>query len=285
MNYDTPGIDPVYMELMNKWWIQPGVALHLHSMSHDVRDFPFKGPSVDISCGDGTFTFICQGGRFDLHGETVIEKPQGTVSVGTEFRQHRLDLAQKLDFYDTLTLHNNNDVPFPFEDEYFQTVYHNALYFAADPLTFLKEIRRAMVPGAKGLFQVWTNHFPAQYSHLKQVLDPNMMDSIDIFKNCGFPYVAHDLATWRDIFHQAGFIEDEVRSCHVNTEVTMACCLDFKIVFEEMYQIINSLDPKVVEEVKPSWVKKLGQALYPMTKAKPGFAIEDSAYLSFFVTA
>lgn len=129
------------------------------------------GPAIDadISCGDGIFSFIHAGGRFDesfdVFGATghlkqitrsnadmfdfpaadyspqVTQPPMRRVRIGTDLKPALLDKARALDFYDELFLHDANE-PQPFEDESFETVYCNSAYWVARIDLLLSELRR-----------------------------------------------------------------------------------------------------------------------------------------------
>src|SRR4051812_24848809 len=50
--------------LLNVFWLRPETALWRELDARAMQSFAFKGPSLDIGCGDGIFSFIRSGGRF-----------------------------------------------------------------------------------------------------------------------------------------------------------------------------------------------------------------------------
>ena len=112
----------------------------------------FKGKTIDISCGDGAFSFIASGGKissrcdmfnsinitqnrhgnfdaFDHYDQSynveVASTPSINYNYGTDWKQTLLNKASALQYYDNLICHDNNNT-LPFEDNSFGYVYSNS---------------------------------------------------------------------------------------------------------------------------------------------------------------
>ncbi len=52
----------VLMKFLNAFWLRPETALWRTLDVESMRDFEFVSPSLDLGCGDGTFSFVRGGG-------------------------------------------------------------------------------------------------------------------------------------------------------------------------------------------------------------------------------
>ena len=127
-------------DLLNMFWLRPENALMLVFKGKTIGELGMKSPSLEISCGDGMFTFMNLGGVFDSnfdyfqstnaknfrHDSFVdiynacaenyevkpAKRPKTTVDYGTDWKQGLLDKAAKLGLYKNLILHGGIDKDF-----------------------------------------------------------------------------------------------------------------------------------------------------------------------------
>jgi len=52
-------------KFLNAYWLRPESALWRTCDVESMKGFEFKAPSLDLGCGDGTFSFLRAGGQFD----------------------------------------------------------------------------------------------------------------------------------------------------------------------------------------------------------------------------
>lgn len=154
---------------MSAYWLRPENAMWMTLRHVALRAHPVIGPSADLSCGDGVFSFLHAGGAladsfdvfssvghldrvtgqhadmFDVHdadySPLVTRQPDWSYDVGADLKTSMLEKAAKLHFYSAHVQADNN-LPLPFENECFQTVHCNAAYWVREIDLFLRELRR-----------------------------------------------------------------------------------------------------------------------------------------------
>ncbi len=166
---------------LNAYWLRPENAFWMTLRSLTLSRCHANSPSIDISCGDGVFSFLHAGGEFDpsfdvfgavtgldrATGEhvdifdtvvehyepAVVRRPDRHVDVGTDFKVSMLAKADALRFYHRLLEHDNN-LPLPFDDDAFASVYCNSAYWVRNIDPFLSELRRITRPHGRIILQV-----------------------------------------------------------------------------------------------------------------------------------
>lgn len=145
-------------EFLNLFWLRPENGILLSVRAREILAFSenIKGNSIDVSCGDGTFSFVTNGGRFNEKADIfqsiklpdeyrkgnfdsfdyfdnsyemqIKSSPCFKYSFGVDWKENLLKKADKLNFYEKLLVHDNN-LKLPFEDNYFDYVYSNSAYW------------------------------------------------------------------------------------------------------------------------------------------------------------
>lgn len=54
----------VLKNFLNAYWLRPETALWRTLDVESMKGFEFAAPSLDLGCGDGTFSFIRGGGEY-----------------------------------------------------------------------------------------------------------------------------------------------------------------------------------------------------------------------------
>lgn len=182
MKYDFEDALDAFMSIH---WLRPENGFWTALRSKVLNKINFEGRVIDISCGDGLFSFLHNGGRlardFDMFrsvghlGEVrdkhkdmfdsdiaeyepkVITRPALRYSAGTDWKQSLLSKAGTLDFYERLTLHDNDDA-LPFEKESFDIVYSNSIYWVKNIENHIKDLKRICKTGGKLVLEIKTNN-------------------------------------------------------------------------------------------------------------------------------
>lgn len=158
---------------LNAYWLRPETALWRTVDVESMKEFEFKSPSLDLGCGDGTFSFLRGNGAFDdtydvfmdvenldkyyenfdvynsFHNDTKVKIKRYAdykIDVGLDHKQNLINKAKKLNLYNKFVLTNAND-KLPFEDESFASVFSNIIYWLDNPENTFKEIYRVLVKG------------------------------------------------------------------------------------------------------------------------------------------
>jgi SAM-dependent methyltransferase len=185
-------------ELCNVYWARPenivGAARHMQVMDK----IEFKGPSMDLMCGHGIYSFIMAGGDFDFdfdcyqevvsldqykkgvdiqdhfsenYKPSITRKSKYQIDYGLDWKENNLKKCKTLDFYKNLVLANCNE-KLPFEDSTFSTIFSNTVYWVEDIDNILKELNRIIKKDGK--------------IYLINYLPP-INDYISLYKKLDFP--------------------------------------------------------------------------------------------------
>jgi len=181
----------LFDQFLNILFLRPENAFMAYRRGLSIYEIGFdfdKEPSVDISCGDGLFTFVLAGGEMDdsfdmfidvienkvmqlcedkktdifdsydgnLWKPVIKKKPHFQVTYGTDWKQSLLNKAKKLGIYKNLLLHDNNN-PLPFEANSFLRVYTNSIYWVKDIELHIREIYRITAHNGLVLVQIKTD--------------------------------------------------------------------------------------------------------------------------------
>lgn len=162
-------------EQLNVNFLRPESALWRALDSKLISDFEFLSPSLDLGCGNGIHSFISAGGSFstkydwyinsnpddfskgndifdvcniDSINQFIEQKPSYHFSVGLDHKINLLHQAKQLGFYDkTICFDANSSLPF--ENDSFNSIFSNVLYWLEEPEKSLKEIYRILKYGGK----------------------------------------------------------------------------------------------------------------------------------------
>jgi len=222
------------MEMLRRfveaYWLRPENALWMTLRSDALSRHPLEHPSIDVSCGDGVFSFLHCGGVFDPdfdvfmsvatvnsggdgradmfdhvtedYHPAIVSRPGDTIDVGTDVKQTALWKAARLDFYGRLVKHDNNH-PLPFENNTFRAVYCNSAYWVRQINGFLAELGRITRPDGHIVLQVKLASL-SRYTLTahRAILGDTFLDIIDRGRSECWPTLA-DRSTWESRFTAA----------------------------------------------------------------------------------
>jgi len=177
-------------EFSNLLFLRPENIFIFHRRAVSIYETGYnldQEPSVDISCGNGLFTFIlaegslkeefdmfidinedaiydlCRDKKMDIFNSSdksleidPIKTPSRfQITYGTDWKKNLLNRAKKLNLYRNLILHDNNN-PLPFEDNFFKRMFSNSIYWVENISQHIKEIYRTVAPGGIVILQIRT---------------------------------------------------------------------------------------------------------------------------------
>ncbi len=274
---------------LNAYWLRPENALWMALRSEVLATAPWAGPVIDLSCGDGVFSFLHAGGvfddGFDVFGSVkpmteagderddifdhcddgyrpaIVRPPAYTIDVGTDLKPNLLAKAGKLDLYGELVVHDNND-RLPFDDGAFQTVYCNAVYWVENVAGLLSEMRRITAAGGRVLLEVKLDsilRFTLERHRL--VLGDRFLDIIGRGRSATWPSLA-DRATWEARFADAGL---RVRRATPFVTRTHAHLWDVGLrpIAPMLIELANGVTPETRTRVKRRWVELMTELCEP----------------------
>lgn len=275
-----------YVQFMVRTCLHPVSGLFNYAKTRTLHSLKMAEPSIDISCGDGSTTFIMLGGEFAADGRTPIRFPKYKYTYGTDYNQKSLDAASALAAHRTLIHHDNAAPVFPLQDGQFRFVYHNALYFLKDPVSFLKKIHGAMHEDGIGLFQVWTDKFYSVYDKMGKIFSPEMINEESPFTLTDTFHSGYSVQQWKDIFTRAGFRIQLIESALPDVAIIEQLVIENTLCLRNDYwRLLGEVSPKTQYEIRKEWVEKNSRFFYPcVTEDALRIPIEDATYLSFHVT-
>lgn len=169
---------PAFLEEhLNVYWLRPEAALWDSVASTAISREPWRSPSLDLGSGNGIFSFITAGGAFTLDYDWyrnadpggfrenrdiydcfvqgprpgwIARRPSIPVDTALDAKPNLLRQAEALGFYHR-TVTADANLPLPFSEESFQTIFSNILYWLDSFETSLREIRRILRPGGRAL--------------------------------------------------------------------------------------------------------------------------------------
>ena len=294
-------------QFLNLYWLRPEVGPECTFRSISLDGLNFESPSIDISCGDGQFTFIHLGGRFDHNFDNfsgtrakdfshssfvdihdhfeesynvkISKKSDFKIDYGTDWKQTLLDKASKLNLYKNLILHDNNK-PLPFPDNHFKTIYSNAVYWVEDPTKLLLEIKRILHPQGKVILQLMTPFHLETLDKFSDFLTEEAVDILDRKRRETMPSLK-PYSEWKQIVSECEFIVDEVRNVFPNKMIIDLWNIGLRPIAHLLIQMSDSLTDENRNKIKTEWVDIFYKLFKPLLDLPTTYTLETSPYLCF----
>ncbi len=272
------------------YWLRPENAFWMTIRSDVLAKCPIQHPAIDISCGDGVFSFLHGGGVFhpafdvfttvaglnhvrDQHADmfdwvsaeyrpSVISPPPYRLDVGTDLKATLLAKADRLDLYQRLVRHDNNE-PLPFADDTFQTVYCNAAYWVVEIADFLRELARVTHPGGRVILQVKLESIRRYTLEAhRNVLGDRVLDILGRGRAESWPSLA-DRMTWEARFAAAG-LSIEGATPFITSTHAHIWDVGLRPIAPMLVKMVNALTPETRAEIKTDWVDLFCDLLTPL---------------------
>ena len=169
-NFKQKKLD-IFLKFLNFYWLRPEKAL-LHTLRAEkyIATFRyFKGRTLDVSCGDGVFSFFALGGALndncdqyqslktskiysmelneDLYDSfnkkdyklSIKKKPKVKYTMGTDYKKNLIEKSRKLNLYKKFLLHDNNK-SLPDNIGQFDYIYANSAYWVGNFEHHIKDL-------------------------------------------------------------------------------------------------------------------------------------------------
>ncbi len=272
------------------YWLRPENAFWMTLRSQALSRFELGSPSIDVSCGDGIFTFLHCGGQFspdfdvfqsvadlekvrdhhadmfdavcDGYAPKMIAAPSCRVDVGADMKRSMLMKAGKLNFYGELVEHDNNQ-PLPFEDDSFETVYCNSAYWVECIDGFLPELSRIVRPGGRVVLQVKLDAMRGYtLSQYESTLGKRFLDIIGRGRLDCWPSLC-DRGTSEKRFAKAGLSIVEATP-FVTATHSHIWDIGLRPIAPLLVKMTDALSPETRASIKSEWVDLFCELLEPM---------------------
>jgi SAM-dependent methyltransferase len=265
---------------LNAYWLRPENALWMALRSEVLAGAPWQGPAIDLSCGDGVFSFLHAGGVFEddfdvftsvtplgpttdrqtdifdycdtRYHPALRRRPACTIDVGTDWKPNLLTKAGRLHLYKELVVHDNNQ-PLPFDSGSFRTVYCNSAYWIENIDLFLAEMRRITAADGTVLLEMKLNSV-LQYTleRHRATLGDRFLEIIGRGRAETWPSMA-DRATWESRFARAGLPIERATPFVTRTHAHL-WDVGLRPIAPLLIELANSVTPETRSRVKRRWV-------------------------------
>lgn len=274
----------LFEQFLNFFWLRPESAL-LTTLRADALQTTFEffdeeSRTIDVSCGDGVFSFLAMGGKlspetdmfrslnvdstfregdedhFDSYDEDYfveVEKfPERSYEYGADWKPNLLSKADHLDFYSDLIEHDNND-PLPFEDGSMSYVYNNSAYWVERFGFHLQDLVRITEPGGHVVLEMKTE---AIKEYTSQNYAPFMGNRFHEIIDAG------RLSTWRGLRSKTEILNrlEGLNNCHIQAAEPIYGGLPIQMwdiglrpLFPPLSKLANGVAEEKRLEVKEEW--------------------------------
>lgn len=277
---------------LQAYWLRPENALWMTLRSEALSAVCLETPCIDLSCGDGVFTFLHCGGVFDpvfdvftavdrldrvrdehvdmfdcadsIYQPRIRERASQSIDVGTDLKSSLLVKAKTLGFYDRLVEHDNN-TPLPFEDSTFQTVYCNAAYWVTEVDLFLEQINRVTQPGGRIVLHVKLDAMRRfNLGAHEAVLGTRFLEIIGRGRLDMWPTLA-GRREWEDRFARAGLTIVDATPFVTRTHAHL-WDIGLRPIAPMLVRMAAELTPETRASIKRDWVDLFCELLLPFCK-------------------
>lgn len=295
-------------EFLNLFWLRPENALFSTFKSISYNSLKFESPSLDLSCGDGLFQAIHLGGKFsdnfDYYSSTdaskfkhekfidiydhytddydvnYITKPKQTIDFGTDWKQELLNKARKTSIYKNLILHDNNILPLPFQDNFFKTIYSNAIYWASDVEGLIKEIYRISRDDCVIGLQVMSPSIFSTFDLFERILSPTAINILDRQRRSTMPSL-YSNAEWKSLFENSGFTIKSSIPVTPTKIIDDIWNIGLRPISHLLIQMVDNLSSEQKSKIKKEWIDIFTELFKPLINLPTSTSISQSGYTYF----
>ncbi|HSI43291.1 MAG TPA: class I SAM-dependent methyltransferase [Methylotenera sp.] len=283
-----------FEELLNVFWLRPETALWREIDIRAMQPFSFISPSLDIGCGDGIFSFIRAGGKFDKQFDAfqamsglerffdkvdvfdafnekispiVTQIPHYQIDCGFDHKENLLSKASQLGLYKSLKQGDGNQ-NLPFSDDSFNSIFSNIVYWLNDPQDALKEISRILKPKGQLCLMLPNSTLP-EYSFYNQLFVRTgdkkwaFLDKLDRGRFSDNIRQAKTHQVWEEMFSKAGLKVLQHRA-HLSKVVVQTWDIGLRPLFPVLYKMAQAIPTTELSDIKSEWIATLRHFLEPL---------------------
>ena len=274
-------VEEYLKQFLNVYWLRPETALWRTIDCVKMEELKFEKPILDIGCGDGIFSFIRAGGQFGLGFDMylsvgnfdnffanadiyntfnenkliydIVQKPKYKIDVGLDWKQALLDKANFIGLYDKLIKHDAN-YRLPLEDNSFNTVFSNTMYWLDNVEGALREFVRIVTEEGKIILMLpdknIKNYYIYNYYLQNKSLWAKLLDRgrYEQMKKC----YAYD--EWKRFFDSAN-LEIVSHDTHLSERLIRLWDIGLRPLSPVLIKMANSLGEAKRKEIKEEWIR------------------------------
>lgn len=279
-------------EYLNWFWLRPENAILLAIRADEYKStFKYFGDkALDVSCGDGVFSFIAGGGRFDidsdmfqsiditkkrfvnfdafdmydekLYNVKITKSPSIKYSHGTDWKKNLLHKADKLKFYKNLLIHDNNN-SLPFENDCFDYVFSNSTYWIECFENHINDLIRVLKPGGHLVLEVKTKnieHFSA-FDYANQYIGQQACEILDAGRRSTWKGL-RSINEYKSIFYGINNVKIVEEKPIYGDLMAYLWDIGLRPIFNPLAKLANNVDYQIRRDVKKEWC----QIFYDLTE-------------------
>lgn len=290
----------IFRRFLNAYWLRPETAMWRALDVESMRNFQFVSPSLDLGCGDGTFSFLRAGGEFkdtfdvfldidnldnfynnvdvydsfnNITGEQYCAKgPDYVIDIGLDHKWSLMSKASGLQLYGKFIEADANK-KLPFENESFQTIFSNIIYWLDKPSDVFKEIYRVLKKGGKCCvmlpntvyleasfyYSLYKKEGRNEFKFLELIDRGRMQDNLKIVKS-------YD--GWKQIIEETGL---KIVECipHLSKTLIQIWDIGLRPIFPMLKRMTECIEEDMLLEIKKEWIDlflKIGEPIIEQDK-------------------
>ena len=260
----------LFKAFLNLYWLRPENAATSYFQSQTWLDIDISKykKTLDIAGGDGCYIFLHLGGRFqdsfDFFSKTnaksfkhskfidiynissknflpdIKKNTKLKFDTVTDWKQGLLDKAKKLKIYKNFILHDNNVLPLPFENESYDFVHSNAVYWTSNSQNLLKDISRITKKDGTLVMEVATKNILGAIKKNKSFLGASLFNILDRKRSIEMKMLKATHSDWTRWMKNAGFVIEDIRIAWPNKFISDSW--DYGITRPVSHLLINMAD-------------------------------------------
>ncbi len=296
---------------LNFYWLRPENAIVKYFQSYSWSDIHWKGKSIDISTGDGSYVFLHCGGefdeKFDFYIDTKSEKfshkkfidiydsfskkykpiikkrPTKKFTIGTDWKDGLISKANSLNFFEKTLKHDNNFLPFPFHDNEFKFIHSNSLYWTNNPIKLLKDVNRILDKDGLAVLEFSTKNMLSTLYDLKPILSKSAFDILDRKRTLEMKGIKGDINDWIDYIKKSNLKIEEIRWAWPNKIITDFWNTGLRPISHLLIKMANKMSTLDRKKIKQEWVNIFYEILLPLSIKPKTYNPKKASYVTFIL--
>lgn len=298
---------------LNIHWLRPETALWRSLDVQAMEKFSFEYPSLDLGCGDGTFSFLRAGGQlaldFDVYKSVdnidkffqkvdvfnafysdekpqIKKQPLYTIDYAFDHKENLLEKAKLLDFYKH-TVRGDANKTLPFETNFFKSIFSNIIYWLDNPQTVFNEVSRILHKDGQCCVMLPNATFPdfSFYYNLyikKQRKEFSFLELLDRGRMTDNIKQAKSFDEWNRIFKNAN-LQILDHQMHLSKPIIQIWDIGLRPLFPLLYEMTLNLQTDKLFEIKRKWIETFEMFLEPLMKMDSDFGLESKPAFHCFI--
>ena len=304
-------VEQYLRQLLSIHWLRPETALWRTFDCLLLRDVDITGRTVDLGCGDGTFSYIMAGGKInnydvfmnienlseynrgaDIHDVVTNETLENDNSnlrykytYGIDHKEGLISKAKRFrGFYENAMVHDLNQ-QLPFTSDTFDTAFSNILYWLNDLEKVLNDWNRVLKNSGKLILFVPNENFKQKAWLYYSAPHEGDLKYFNFFDR-GYNSLIHhcyNSVQWENIFRNNGFkIHKHV--AYLTNPVMNIWNVGTRPIAAPLINMASKLTLEARQQVKEEWVNYFSEFFIPIINGElKRDCSEDDCAFHFYV--